>query len=464
MPWQEVPTRPGAEPSEDRDAPDIATRRPQLVVAMDAFRPTRLPLVVWLDGVDQLLVERSLGGVRGVERYGRQATLSLDDDEVSRTHARLVAGPRGWQLVDLDSTNGTTVNGVAARSVLLVDGDVIEIGGSFLVFRADAGAEAPAVSPELMSMNGALARQYAALQQVSASSVPVLLRGESGTGKELAARAIHVWSGRSGPFVAVNCGALPSALVESELFGYRRGAFSGASEDRIGLIQRAHGGTLVLDEIADLRPESQAALLRVLQESELRPVGSTDPTRVNLRVIAATHQDLEARLADHRFRSDLYARIAGHVVRLPALRDRREDLGLLAGAILRRYAAADASLAMSRSAARALFRYDYPLNVRELEHALRGALALSRGGPISFAHLPESFRVNRPPARREPPLPATPPLPTLRSGDRELRERLTRALVEHRGNVAAVARAFQTQPFQIRRWCSRLGIDLQVFR
>src|SRR5688572_8238992 len=378
MPWQEVPTRPGAEPSEDRDESGLGpARRPRLVVAMDAFRPTRLPLAVALDCVDQLLVERALGGTRSVDRHDRRATLSLDDDEVSRTHARLVAGPRGWQLVDLDSTNGTTVNGVAARSVLLADGDVIEIGGSFLVFREDAGAEAVATRPELMSMNGALARQYAALQQVAASSMPVLLRGETGTGKELAARAIHAWSARSGPFVAVNCGALPSALVESELFGYRRGAFSGASEDRVGLVQRAHGGTLFLDEIADLRAESQAALLRVLQESELRRVGSADPTRVDLRIVAATHQDLEARLTDHRFRSDLYARVAGHVVRLPALRDRREDLGLLTGAVLRRYAEPGAPLSMSRSAARALFRYDYPLNVRELEHALRGALALS---------------------------------------------------------------------------------------
>jgi DNA-binding NtrC family response regulator len=419
-------------------------------------------MVVPLDGVDQVLIERAIHAARGVQRHGRQATLSLDDDEVSRTHARLVATPGGWELIDLDSTNGTTINHLSVRSQRLADGDVIEIGHSLLVFREDADEDFPSTRPELRSVHRGLARQYTALTQVAASSVPVLLRGETGTGKELAARAVHTWSGRPGPFVAVNCGALPSALVESELFGYRRGAFSGASEDRVGLVQRAHGGTLFLDEIADLRPESQASLLRVLQERELRAVGSTDPTHVDLRVVAATHQDLELRLADHRFRADLYARVAGHVVVLPPLRDRREDIGLLVAAVLRRFAPPDASVSLSRSAARALFRYEYPLNVRELEHAIRGALALARGGPISLSHLPQTFRVFRPISRA--PSPPSPEAPALRPADRELRDRLTRALAQHGGNVAAVARSFETQPFQIRRWCSRLGIDLRAFR
>src|SRR5688572_1182946 len=184
MPWHDVPTRPGTDPSEDRDTPGSAvSRQPRLVLALDAVHPTRTPLVVSLDGVDQVLIERAILEPRGVRSYGRQATLSLDDDEVSRTHARVVADATGWHLVDLDSTNGTSVNHVRVQTHRLVDGDVIEIGNSFFVFREDTDEDSPGARPDLRSVHRGLAREYAALEQVAASAVPVLLRGETGTGK-----------------------------------------------------------------------------------------------------------------------------------------------------------------------------------------------------------------------------------------------------------------------------------------
>jgi DNA-binding NtrC family response regulator len=266
------------------------------------------------------------------------------------------------------------------------------------------------------------------------------------------ARAIHDASGRSGAFVAVNCGALPRTLIESELFGHRRGAFSGASEDRDGLFRRAHQGTLFLDEIAELPLESQVALLRVLQEGEVRPVGASDATQVDVRVIAASHQDLSRRVADGRFRQDLYGRIAGFEITMPALRDRREDLGTLIAAILPRISPCPERFTLQRDAAMALLRYPWPQNVRELEQALRSAVALCDDGKLRLAHLPAPIAGYRPTAS------------LLSAGDAELRARLVDLLAESSGNVAAVARAMARAPVQIRRWCRRLHIDLSAFR
>jgi DNA-binding NtrC family response regulator len=291
----------------------------------------------------------------------------------------------------------------------------------------------------------------------------VLVRGETGTGKELMARAIHDASGRRGPFVAVNCGALPRDLVESELFGHRRGAFSGATEDREGLVRRAHQGTLFLDEIAELPPDSQVALLRVLQDGEVRPVGASEHVQVDVRIVAATHQDLSRRIADGRFRADLYGRIAGFEVSVPPLRERREDLGLVIAAVLARLCkerddrddgdGREAQVGLHKAAARALLQYPWPLNVRELEQSLRSALALCDGPEICLAHLPEAIRSYKAPAAL-----------VLDGEDRALRERVIDLLYETDGNIAAVARALDRAPNQIRRWCRRLQIDLSRYR
>ena len=236
------------------------------------------------------------------------------------------------------------------------------------------------------------------LTKIARGNVSVLIRGETGTGKELIARAIHDISARRGPFVPINCGELPRNLIESELFGHKRGAFSGASENRDGLVRSAHGGTLFLDEVAELPEESQVTLLRVLQEGEVRPIGANGAVKVDIRVVAATHQDILARRVAGRFRQDLYARLAGFEMVLPALRDRLEDLGTLIAAILPRVAPEPERITLDRFAARALFRYAWPLNIREPEQALRAAIALTDTGEIQLEHLSEAIRTYAPPS------------------------------------------------------------------
>src|SRR5690606_4641385 len=226
--------------------------------------------------------------------------------------------------------------------------------------------------------------------------------------------------------------------------------YSGASEDRPGLVRAAHSGTLFLDEIAELPLGSQVKLLRVLQEGEVTPLGGTQPIPVDVRVVAASHRSLPELVEAGRFRADLYARLAGAHITLPPLRQRREDLGLLIGALLRRIAGdAAASLRLERDAARALFLHTWPLNIRELEQALRAACALAGGaGRIALGHLPEGVR-GRPPGD---------------GGELALRDQLVRLLSENAGNISAVARAMGKARVQVRRWCRRLGIDPDSFR
>ena len=208
------------------------------------------------------------------------------------------------------------------------------------------------------------------------------------------ARAIHELSGRRGAFVGVNCGALPQALIEDELFGHRRGAFTGAVDDRPGLVRSAEGGTLFLDEIGELPAASQVAFLRVLQEREVVPLGSDRPIKVDIRLCAATLRDLDELVASGRFRRDLHARLFDLTIELPPLRERRADLGLLVRALLARIPGG-AGARFAPAALRALVRHDWPSNIRELEKALRGAVARASGEAIELRHLPEA-------ARREP--------------------------------------------------------------
>ena len=441
---------------------DDALDPARLIVGFDGERPLTPALRVALGEVDEVILGR--GSERTWLRRGRRLALTIADHEMSRQHARLHRTASGWELGDLGSKNGTTVNGEPARRAVLADGDLIEVGATVLLFREDGdGAAAdrdlaaePDTPAAFRSLSLALERRAGDLAKIAPAPVPVLVRGETGTGKELVARAIHERSGRRGPFVAINCGALPRTLIESELFGYRRGAFSGAREDRDGLVRRAHGGTLFLDEIAERPEESQVALLRVLQEGEVRPIGAAEAVTVDARIVAATHQDLTARIADGRFRQDLYSRLAGFEVTLPPLRERREDVGTLIASLLPRLEgviADPARVRFHRQAARALFAYPYPNNVRELEQALRTAAVLADGGEIRLEHLPERIRTYAP----------APPAPT-RAEDRALRERLVEALRESGGNVTAAGRSLGKAPIQIRRWCRRFGIDLASFR
>ena len=241
-------------------------------------------------------------------------------------------------------------------------------------------------------------RIFRLVRKVAGTDSTVLLAGESGTGKELIARSLHVQSRRAaGPFVPVNVGALPESLIESELFGHVRGAFTGASEDRPGLIEAADRGTLFLDEIGDMPLATQVRLLRTLESSEVRRVGDNATRLVDIRVIAATHRDLRREVASGRFREDLFYRLNVVQIDLPPLRERREDIGLLASYFLERVSARAGrpGLAFSPEAMQRLERYDYPGNVRELENAIEHAVAVAEGRVIVGADLPAAIRSPR---------------------------------------------------------------------
>jgi transcriptional regulator with GAF, ATPase, and Fis domain len=448
----------------NRDGDDHAgaTAAPHLAVALTAEDPLAPPSRHRLDGLTEVALGR--GDARLVRRHGRTLTVALSDPWLSADHARLRPMLHRWAITDLDSRNGTFVNGVRVRELLLSDGDVIEIGHTFLVFRvappdaADRDLEATALDakePGLATLSPALARQLARLEQMARSTQSILVEGESGTGKELIARAVHALSGRSGSFVAVNCGALPETLAEAELFGYRRGAFSGAVAERTGYLRAAQGGTLFLDEIADLRLPSQAALLRVVQERQVVPLGDERPVPVDVRFCAATHRSLAELVAAERFRGDLHARLLGFELNLPPLRERREDLGLLLRALLRR---GGRTATLTASTARLLFAHRWPHNIRELEQALNAAVALAGDQPIDRSHLPAILT-----EQAAPPPPSSNRRP-LREDELAQRAELARLLSLHRGNVAAVGRAMGKGRQQIHRWLERYDLDLETFR
>ena len=253
-----------------------------------------------------------------------------------------------------------------------------------------AGAEQP-----IVGQSPSLRATLDIIRQAAPSSATVLLLGESGTGKELFARALHEHSPRAqGPFVPINCAAIPETILESELFGYERGAFTGAVQRKEGRIERAQEGTLFLDEVGELTPAVQVKLLRFLQEGEIERLGGSGTVKVDCRVVAATNQALSARVREGKFREDLYYRLNVIQVVLPPLRDRVEDIPLLAEHFVSRYAAKNGKPmgGLTRAAFAALEAYPWPGNVRELEHAIERAVVLSRGAEIDADDLPESVR------------------------------------------------------------------------
>jgi DNA-binding NtrC family response regulator len=228
---------------------------------------------------------------------------------------------------------------------------------------------------------------------IATSHAPVLIRGESGTGKELIARALHERGARRGkPFVAVNCAAFPDTLLEAELFGHERGAFTGAVRRREGRFRAAHGGTLLLDEVAEMSLPAQAKLLRVLQEGTIEPLGTNESLRVDVRVVSATHRDLKERIASGLFREDLYYRLNVLDVDIPALRDRKGDLPLLVQYFLKKFTKPGRAIpSLSPAAWKALSQFPFPGNVRELGHAIEHAAVLADGGEIDVRHLPRDI-------------------------------------------------------------------------
>ena len=241
----------------------------------------------------------------------------------------------------------------------------------------------------LLTRDAAMQRICRTIDKVASSNLTVLLLGESGTGKEVLAQGLHQASGRRGRFIAINCAAIPENLLESELFGYERGAFTGASKTTLGKIETANGGTLMLDEIGDLPMSLQAKLLRFLQQRTIERVGGRQEIAIDARIVGATHQDLRSRISDGRFREDLYYRLAEIIVDIPPLRDRHGDAVLLAHAFLRRFAAEQRrpSLSFSDDALRAIAAHGWPGNVRELQNLLKRAAIMTEGLRVTAADL-----------------------------------------------------------------------------
>jgi two-component system response regulator PilR (NtrC family) len=244
---------------------------------------------------------------------------------------------------------------------------------------------------QLLGKSRAMQKVFELITKIHSTRTSVLITGESGTGKELVARALHTEGTRAAsPFVAVNCGAIPESLMESELFGHKKGAFTGAIADNAGLFQEADGGTLFLDEIGELSPPLQVKLLRALQERKVKPVGAAEELEVDVRVVAATNRELDAEVARGAFRADLYYRLNVVEVRIPPLRQRREDIPLLAEHFLRRFGAEHGrDLHFSPAAIEKLERYDFPGNVRELENIIEHGVALSSGREIGASDIPD---------------------------------------------------------------------------
>ena len=337
----------------------------------------------------------------------------------------------------------------------------------------DAAAASPAPGAQgnrLLGQSAAMAELRTTLAKVARSQAPVYIAGESGSGKELVARTIHAEGARaSGPFIPVNCGAIPAELMESEFFGHKKGSFTGAHADKPGLFQAAEGGTLFLDEVAELPMHMQVKLLRAIQEKSVRPVGANGEVPVDVRILSATHKNLAALVDEGRFRHDLYYRINVIELRVPALRERREDLGVLADAILARLATAQQRPrpTLHPDAEQALARYNFPGNVRELENILERAFALADDDGIRAAdlRLPEmrpsppaqAAAAARDPSKIDPRESSTSALPSFI--EEIERKAIEQALVDNRYNKTKAAAQLGITFRALRYKLKKLGID-----
>jgi transcriptional regulator with AAA-type ATPase domain len=367
---------------------------------------------------------------------GPECSVRIDAASISRTHCKIYRDGPVLAFRDLGSTNGTYLNGERVEHGALARGDVFRVGDAVaLIDGPEASLERPAVALLAPDLYGGptLSRALDPARRAASSGLPIVLVGETGTGKERAARAIHDWSGRRDGFSAINCAALPSDLAEAELFGYRKGAFTGAERASVGRLRAAGAGTLLLDEIAELSLPIQAKLLRVLEERRIVPLGEVASVPFEARLLAATQRPLQALVKEGAFRRDLRARLGGLTIELPPLRERTEDIVPLFCHFLSVHSGGRAP-AVDPKLAEALCLQRWPDNVRELELIARGLLALRGSEPVlkraflqelqdeSVSTAPESS-VRRPFARRK---------------EHDLHH-LAEALRETNGNVAAAA-------------------------
>jgi transcriptional regulator with PAS, ATPase and Fis domain len=385
---------------------------------------------------------------------------------MSRRHARISRGSTGEYFVsDLGSTNGTWLDGRCVplgASFKLQPGSVLMMGGHIFVFRHVTHDDLAAIREDwscpfgpVPTLSPVLAGLMRKLSRLAPSDVDILLSGETGVGKEVHAEAIHRASGRKGPFIAINCAAIPDNLVESELFGYARGAHSTADRGKPGLIEQAEGGTLFLDEIGDMSSAAQTKLLRFLQSREFLTLGTTKPRRLDVRVIAATNRNVNVENVETRetptdgLRYDLAARLGPEPLSLPPLRERVEDVGILASYF------AKAPLEFVPEAFQALFLHAWKGNVRELEKVVTLARVLAGDGvPISLEHLPVPLATR---------IEARPVKPAIQR-KRPTREELETLLSRHGGDVAQLAREIGRQRTLVWRWLRENQLKPQNYR
>ena len=395
-----------------------------------------------------------------------------EDRTASRHHFELQYTERGYLLVDLNSTNGTWLDGRQVERAYLQPGCRIQAGQTTLLF--SPVDEEVKIEPDAAGQLGRMVGQSPAMRQVfglikkiAPMDVSVIVQGETGTGKELVARALHELSPRrDGPLVVLDCGAIPPNLIESELFGHEKGAFTGAVTARPGAFERAHGGTIFLDELGELRLDLQPRLLRVLESREVRRVGGNDVMEVDVRVVAATHRDLVKEVQAGTFREDLYFRLSVINVQLPALRERREDVPL----ILRR-ALEDPELVaragrkrFTPAARSRLVSYAWPGNVRELMNVVSHVITFAEGEDIDLHHLPERVQGTM----KESPVPFNEHL-TFKDAKEQLlhhfeREYVGQLLKRCEGNLSRAARESGMHRKSIERLVKKYQLDPRASR
>ncbi len=390
--------------------------------------------------------------------------LVLTDDRVSRRHLEVRPVEGRFALRDLGSRNGTFYEGSRIAEAVVGVGATLKLGRTFVrVAPLPEPIELPPSQSrrfgELVGESLALREVFAVLELAAKSDVTVLLEGETGTGKELAARALHEHGGRRrGPFVAIDCAALPETLVESELFGHVRGAFTGAQRARDGAFVRADGGTLFLDELDSVSSPVQARLLRAVEERGVRPVGADAERAVDVRLVAASRSDLAARVADGGFRADLFYRLSVVRVRVPPLRERREDVAPIVKELLVRRGMREPGPIEGDNHDR-LFAHDWPGNVRELRNAVDRALALSPGAS-RFAEL--RVRVEGAAGAAADPLAVRTDLPFAEAKQRVVdafvRRYVADLLARHEGNLSAAAREAGLDRKHLRRLADEHGL------
>ena len=306
--------------------------------------------------------------------------LALADETVSRVHFEIVRDAKGYLVRDLRSTNGTFLDGAEVKEAYLRAGSVVAVGGTELKFtpfeeRIEILPSEKEALGEMVGKSPAMREIFGLIERIAPTDATVLIEGETGTGKDMIARTLHQLSPRADkPFIVVDCGAVAGTLIESELFGHEKGAFTGAVSARQGAFELASGGTVFLDELGELSLDLQPKLLRVLEQRELRRVGGTKTLKVDLRVIAATRKDLRSEVEKGKFREDLYFRLNVVPITAPALRERREDIPLLIDHMFAKLA--PGSTALTDSTRAALMAHDWPGNVRELRNVIERALAL----------------------------------------------------------------------------------------